>query len=52
MGAALLTLFQSQTPLPEPNKRMIQIPIGRIRTLHKGFQMLSESFALNKKEFE
>jgi hypothetical protein len=30
----------------------IKVPIGRIRTLHKGFQMLSESFALNKKEFE
>lgn len=26
--------------------------MGRIRTLHKGFQMLSESFALNAKEFE
>jgi hypothetical protein len=28
------------------------VPIGRIRTLHKGFQMLSDSFALNANEFE
>lgn len=51
MGA-LVTLLQRSTAVPEANKRLLQIPIGRIRTLHKGFQMLTESYALNKKEFE
>lgn len=37
MGATLLKLFQAQTPLPLPNNRLIQLPMGRIRTLHKGF---------------
>ncbi|CDW81648.1 UNKNOWN [Stylonychia lemnae] len=60
MGSLITTVQNS--PIPEPNKKIIScillqpysfiVPIGKVRTLHKGFQMLCESFAINQKEFE
>jgi Ca2+-binding EF-hand superfamily protein len=39
-------------PIPQPNRKVVMMAVSRIKSLHKGFQMLCDSFALTLPEFE
>jgi len=50
MGA-LITALQAR-PIPNANEMILKEPIAKVRRIHEGFVLLSDTFALSLKEFE
>ena len=50
MGSLMTALLPRRIPIA--NEAVLKEPISRVRQLHHGFKLVSESFAMSLREFE